>query len=252
MLSLIIAPSQKIHLWLLRAFFVVQAIINSIVVLYILLQCHPIVGLWDPTSGAKCLSPSGEQHLGYGQSTINSFTDLALSIFPATIIWKLNMKRSLKLSLCATMGLGIFALITSIMKAVNLPDISASPMDPTFAMFGLQFWMGIENATLIVAASIPTLRPLFSQRTGTTEASSYGASNQYSSKHSYQRWKGSLNDSRVPRGGSSTDEVELTDSKEGIFGMGSDVECAVDAEDHPGLPPPKGAILRTMSAQVTY
>jgi hypothetical protein len=69
MLIPIIAPTQKIHLWVLRGFFLIQVIINSIVVLYILLQCHPISGLWNPANGAKCLPPSGEEHLGYGQSS---------------------------------------------------------------------------------------------------------------------------------------------------------------------------------------
>lgn len=253
MLISIISPTQRLHVWLLRAFFFVQAVINGIVVLYILLQCRPISGLWNPASGAKCLPPSGEQHLGYGQATINSFTDLSLAIFPTTVIWKLNMKRSLKLSLCVTMGLGAFALITSIIKAVNLTDISANPIDLTYAMFGLQFWMGIEVATLIVAASIPALRPLFSRRRTTTQASSYGASNHGLNKHSYQSRKRTWNESKATNGGSSVDQIELTSSDGHIFGMGSDTECIVGGEEQPvGVSQPEGTIMKTMSTKVAF
>lgn len=69
MLIAIVGPTQRLQVWILRAFFVLQVIINAIVVLYILLQCHPITGLWNPASGASCLPHSGEQHLGYTQSS---------------------------------------------------------------------------------------------------------------------------------------------------------------------------------------
>lgn len=49
---------------------------------------------------------------------INSATDLALAIFPATIIWNLNMKLAVKVSLIVMMGLGIFAMVASIVKTV--------------------------------------------------------------------------------------------------------------------------------------
>lgn len=69
MLLSIISPTQKWHVWLLRGFFIVQVIINAITMLYILLQCHPISGLWNPANGAECLPHSGEQYLGYVQAS---------------------------------------------------------------------------------------------------------------------------------------------------------------------------------------
>jgi hypothetical protein len=43
----------------------------------------------------------------YDVIAINSATDLALAIFPATIVWNLNMKLAMKVSLIITMGLGV-------------------------------------------------------------------------------------------------------------------------------------------------
>jgi hypothetical protein len=51
-------------------------------------------------------------------------TDLALAIFPATIIWSLNMKLAVKLSLIIMMGLGIFTMAASIVKTVYLKSLA--------------------------------------------------------------------------------------------------------------------------------
>jgi hypothetical protein len=124
----------------LRLLFFGQVAINSTTSLYILLQCKPTRGLWNHTIGAKCNKPIIQEHIGYSQGSINCFTDLALAVFPATIIWKLNMRASLKVQLCATMGLGVFAFVTAIMKTVSLQEISADPMDLTSicSLFPLQ------------------------------------------------------------------------------------------------------------------
>lgn len=68
MLISIISPTQRVHIWLLRAIFVITAVINAIVVLYLLLHCHPLSGLWNPPSG-KCRPPYELQRLGYGQAS---------------------------------------------------------------------------------------------------------------------------------------------------------------------------------------
>jgi len=44
-LALLLAPAQKFQLWLLRGFWVVQLLVNTITALYILLQCRPTRGL---------------------------------------------------------------------------------------------------------------------------------------------------------------------------------------------------------------
>jgi len=255
-LTLLLGPNQKLQLWLLRGFFVVQACINSITSLYILLQCRPTRGLWNHTIGAKCLPPIIQEHLGFSQASINSFTDLALAIFPATVIWKLNMRRSLKLQLCATMGLGIFACATSVVKTVKLTEISANPNDLTNIMWGIQFWFCIENCTLITAATVPTLRPLFARNRTDRGATSYNVSDQ----HSYQRWDGMWNKTKAPAGvGTSAtsyfdDQIELTGANVGKFGIGYDAECAADAEggkvgEHLEEPP-KGGIMKTVNTYV--
>jgi hypothetical protein len=51
-------------------------------------------------------------------------TDLALAIFPATIIWNLNMKLAVKLSLIVMMGLGVFTMAASIVKTVYLKSLA--------------------------------------------------------------------------------------------------------------------------------
>jgi hypothetical protein len=117
----------------------------------------------------------------------------------------------------------------------------------------------IENSTLIISATIPTLRPLFS-RNKAGDISSYNSSNQYS----HQRWPSRWNhDPEAPSALNSvsgySDQVELTGANRGEFGIGSDAECvAVGDGDHrkPGGPhtkaPPETGIMKTVNAYVTY
>lgn len=63
----LLAPTQRLQLWLLRGLAVGQICINSITSLYILLQCRPTRGLWNHTIGAKCLPPIIQEHIGFSQ-----------------------------------------------------------------------------------------------------------------------------------------------------------------------------------------
>ena len=147
----LLSPQQRTQRWLLRGFFFVQFVINLGTALFIPLQCQPSAGLWDHSIQAKCLPPYVQANLGFTQGSINSFTDAALAVFPATIIWQLNMKLSIKISLSVAMGLGVFAMVASIIKAVNLTSIDATPNDLTFILFSLQFWFWFVFLTLRIA-----------------------------------------------------------------------------------------------------
>lgn len=113
----------------------------------------------------------------------------------------------------------------------------------------------IENATLIAAASIPALRPLFTSKATATETSSYGTSTQGLNKHSYQCWDKICEGSKVGDGGTSADRIELrSSSSDGhIFKMGLHTDCVIGAEEQPvGVSYPQGAIVKTMSTKFAF
>ena len=58
------------------------------------------------------------------------------------------------------MGMGIFAFICAVLKTSKLPELNARA-DITFITVSLWIWTANETNVLILAASIPTLRPLY-------------------------------------------------------------------------------------------
>jgi hypothetical protein len=84
-----------------------QVILNFAVAVYILAQCSPITKIWDQSVPGTCLPPYFQEYIMFAQGAVNSLTDLVLAILPSVIIWKLQVKFLVKLSLCLSMGLGV-------------------------------------------------------------------------------------------------------------------------------------------------
>jgi hypothetical protein len=122
-------------------------------------------------------------------------------------------------------------------------------------MWGLQFWFCLENCTLIIAATIPTLRPLFTRNRGDTKATPYTRE-----PNSYQRWPTLRSKSKTATGGDAwtsehfDDQIELTGANQGKYTVGCETECVADtrmdkrSERVDVLP--KGGIVKTMNTYV--
>ena len=89
-----------------------------------------------------------------------AFMDLALALLPINIIWNLRLDWHKKLGLSVLMGMGVLAFICAVIKTSKLPELNARA-DITFITVSLWIWTANETNVLILAASIPTLRPLY-------------------------------------------------------------------------------------------
>ncbi|KAI0878093.1 hypothetical protein GGS24DRAFT_497159 [Hypoxylon argillaceum] len=171
MLLLPLVKLQKGRRIILYALIAAQFVINNLVYILILAQCKPIEYLWDYRLKGVCWDLVYQRNIGFFQGALNAATDLALAVFPAVIVWHLQMKLSQKVSLAILMGLGIFAMVGSILKAVYLPSVR-SREDYTYHTARLIIWWTVEGYLVIIAASIATLRPLLAQRKKGTSVSS--------------------------------------------------------------------------------
>lgn len=90
-------------------FIMVSAmIINLLVIPLTFAQCNPSRALWDKTiTGATCWKPNVVLYFDYFQIAYNVFCDVVLALLPATIIYKLQMNQGRKITLGATLGLGL-------------------------------------------------------------------------------------------------------------------------------------------------
>jgi hypothetical protein len=93
----------------------------------VVITCQPMAKNWDPviqadTSIGYCMTGNIVQNLSYYVSASSIVTDWACAIIPCFIVWNLQMKRKLKISVAAILALGAVASVTTI---VRLPYLSA-------------------------------------------------------------------------------------------------------------------------------
>lgn len=152
-----------------RAFLIWPSMIGStvfcgIAIILICAQCSPVEALWNPAlvaSGEAVCWPS-YRLTDYALFTGSwlAFMDLALALLPITIIWNLQLDWHKKVGLSILMGFGVFAFICAVIKTTKLPELNARG-DLTFITVSLWMWTANETHVIILAASIPTLRPLY-------------------------------------------------------------------------------------------
>ncbi|KAL3451745.1 hypothetical protein BJX65DRAFT_321470 [Aspergillus insuetus] len=155
---------DRIILW---AFIGGQIIINLLFILIIFLQCpgHASAILSHSGDADKCWDLRVQTYYGYFQGAFNSATDLYLAAFSTYVSWNLNLKWRVKIGLIVLLGLGIFAMVASIIKTIQLHILSNANNNPTRATVDLERWLYIETYLVIITASIPLIRPLFRSRT---------------------------------------------------------------------------------------
>ncbi|OTA68573.1 integral membrane protein [Hypoxylon sp. EC38] len=154
-----LTPPCKMKQRFLWTIICAQLIVDVGIIIISFAQCKPIYGYWDNDVEANCWPPHVQQYAGYFQGSVCSVVDLILALFPAGLFWNLKMETKQKISLSCMMGLGIFALAASIIKTINLRAFTDTT-DLTYAMARLAIWWTLEAHLVLLAVSIPTLRPI--------------------------------------------------------------------------------------------
>ncbi|MCJ1391042.1 hypothetical protein MMC18_003903 [Xylographa bjoerkii] len=89
-----------------------------------------------------------------------AFLDIALALIPVTFVCSLQLSRKKKTSVCLLLSLGVCAGVCAIIKLTKLPELGARD-DTTWNTTPLFIWNANEINLVIIAACIPSLRPLF-------------------------------------------------------------------------------------------
>lgn len=84
--------------------------------------------------------------------------DLALALLPITMIWNLQLNWYKNLGLSVLMG--VLAFICAVIKTSKLVKLNARA-DIKFTTVSLWIWTANETNVLVLAASVPTLCPLY-------------------------------------------------------------------------------------------
>ncbi|KAM3089573.1 hypothetical protein ACMFMG_001158 [Clarireedia jacksonii] len=130
-----------------------------------LFQCIPIplylrVGQMGP--GLHCIETL---KLYYAHSGSDTAMDLIIMAIPWPQIWKLKMPTRTKLAVTAIFFLGALATAASITRMVNFiyagRQIARGSRDMTYLVAPTVYWSIIEGSLAIIAATLPTIRPVF-------------------------------------------------------------------------------------------
>ncbi|KAM0321744.1 hypothetical protein ACHAPQ_009284 [Fusarium lateritium] len=153
-----LAAQRFIHrfLWFIVVTMITLHILISII---IFVRCKDPRTTWNPAIVSECWDP--ETYLGvmYFIGSYSAATDFILALLPWAMLWNLNMRNKEKFGVAVAMSLGVFAGAIAIIKCTKL-KANATSIDPTFDVGELLLTAGAENALIIMAACIPTLRPI--------------------------------------------------------------------------------------------
>ncbi|KAF1838094.1 hypothetical protein BDW02DRAFT_51514 [Decorospora gaudefroyi] len=146
--------------------------------LAIVFQCIPVQAGWDfslrpPDGTAKCYDADIFKNVGVFNSSINIATDLIFALIPIPMVWRLQVTLQTRIGLAVILSLGLFASAIAIYK---------TPMQYNF--FKVVDWSGegswyyiwqqVEMHVGIIAACLPTLKPLFANFFGQVRAYTKG------------------------------------------------------------------------------
>ncbi|KAI0411007.1 hypothetical protein F5X98DRAFT_368384 [Xylaria grammica] len=191
LLRLIASTSRwrRITIYVLMALTVIFSILA---VVFTFAQCQNPAALWDPSVHAmtSCWDPKVQSNFSTFTGGLNSAVDIAFSLIPITLIWRLHLSTKKRVGLVILLSGGVFSGISAAIKTNQLVTLTARS-DLTWETFGLYLWTGIEIFLILVCGCIPTLRPLWDHVFGKRLRSNQGGSCGWASQNSAGKRHGS-------------------------------------------------------------
>ncbi|KAK0737964.1 hypothetical protein B0T18DRAFT_303265, partial [Schizothecium vesticola] len=162
-LSLLRIPVNRawtVFLWTVTATQVAYFIGNTVYAfLYAFLACVPLHGIWDLTvTDAHCLGPASPRIVSNVESAVNITTDFLLSLAPMVLLWGLRRPLRERILVCGLMGIGLFASVACIVKAVVVRQWGDPAVDAWELAMAIATWTIIEQLLAVLAVCSPSLK----------------------------------------------------------------------------------------------
>ncbi|PNP59533.1 hypothetical protein FNYG_14926 [Fusarium nygamai] len=219
-----IGGTVPVYRWSLIAIMVVAAVSGIGTMIGIVASCSPPSAFWDPSTGV--CNAFVNTFAAYFISACSILTDFALAILPAFMLWKIQLRRSIKVSVAIILGFAAFASSATIVRLRYLLAL----LDSQNFLLGsgkIAVWTVIELGIGIFAGSLPALRPLLRFVPFLSRHQSEDAS------HKYKR-SGSGNDVKlVTFGGGTYAEAVHNPRAKNVAGDGDSQELILDQQEGP-------------------
>ena len=130
---------------------------NTILTVIWIMQCQPIHAAWD--NRGICMSREAKEGVILAQAIISVISDFAFAVFPILFLWRVQIDLKTKIGLWILMGLGLITGACCLVRTVL--NGQSVPLDGTYDGIINWLWRLFEVQIGIIAACIPTLRPLY-------------------------------------------------------------------------------------------
>ena len=130
---------------------------NTILTTLWIMQCQPLHAAWD--GKGSCMSRGALQGIVLAQAIISVVSDFVFATLPILFLWRVQVdfttKAGLWLLMCLGFITGAFCLVRTVLNDESIP------LDVTYTGIVNWVWRLFEVSIGIIAACIPTLRPLY-------------------------------------------------------------------------------------------
>ena len=130
---------------------------NTILTVIWIMQCQPIHAAWDKRG--TCMSREAKEGIILAQAIISVVSDFAFAAFPILFLWRVQIDLRTKIGLWVLMCLGFITGACCLVRTVL--NKQSMPLDGTYDGIINWLWRLFEVQIGIIAACIPTLRPLY-------------------------------------------------------------------------------------------
>jgi len=161
-LTLLRIPVNRRWTFFLYTVATLQAIYFIGNVVFAFVQCRPLAAVWDPVLAADpssvCLGAAATRITSNVSSGINTATDLALSMAPMVILWKMHRPLRERILVCALMAVGLLASASSLVKAITIQEWGNPDVDSWALAESIATWTVVEQELAVLAACSPSLK----------------------------------------------------------------------------------------------
>ncbi|TDZ24157.1 hypothetical protein Cob_v003393 [Colletotrichum orbiculare MAFF 240422] len=148
----------RYHQWFLWSLTLLCTISQLVAPPLHFLRCVPVEKNWNMSIDGKCFKYEAVAYYSVYAGAISAVTDVYLAVYPAVVLFGLQMSLKKKIGLSLALGVGAVGGVFAILKTATLPNLDKP--DATYHTADLRIRTTIEGSTLIIASTIPVLQPL--------------------------------------------------------------------------------------------
>lgn len=152
--------SQRRYKAVLYVVIAMTGVVDTSIALYEAVGCNPASKRFTVAKAQECWSHNVVFNFSYLQGATDVASDLTLCIIPAFLIAQMQLPLRTKVSFMALCGIGVFAAAAALANTIEMASYASDQLKLTW-LYHTAIWHAMEMDIIVIAASIPTIRPLF-------------------------------------------------------------------------------------------